>query len=565
MMNNAERIVVTGAEVLAFRLSPTAADGRGIEVDRYDWQKLDRFVFPVASSVDPQTIEYYDPSQVFVSKDGHIMLFSRVHRVLFQWDPRMQDYIGSISLVGQAEFVAYCEVQEALYVSIDQGMILRLDFTSPNTIEPFATVPYGFEGVDEIAYMQMVGEFLLVGTGYLGTATPHLRLYTYGRNGTRIDSSVLKMSFGGYSCCSDSILDTDLLHPAWSEKQQKLYTCSFWQELNEDGITYHDEVPGGIGNHGFLNLACRSEIRAYGALWTNKKGTILLSHLGHLYRTGSNLSEASLVLGVTPVYSAVFTSAEDIVLASEAEREGYVLVQRRLADNYTQISNEVELPGPPISSFSSISFADGDNELVVAVSRGPVFYVFDSAMNILPPSNRTLPAPSWNFRSSLGLNLNFSGTATLYFAGWLDIMGDTGYLVQRRHESDNQWATIGSTETSVTVFQDGNVSLGETYYYRVRAMNGDDMLSEPSDVLILKGNIPQQFCSVPESNEASDSSGSPSPTSISDYGEAPSDPPPTPGNGTTVFDSTTVTFSQRSAHMRNPVFLFLLAAAALLG
>jgi len=52
---------------------------------------------------------------------------------------------------------------------------------------------------------------------------------------------------------------------------------------------------------------------------------------------------------------------------------------------------------------------------------------------------------------------------------WSDVVGDTGYVIERSPSGAGGWTQVGTTATNVTAFSDTGLAAGTIYYYRVRA------------------------------------------------------------------------------------------------
>jgi hypothetical protein len=68
-----------------------------------------------------------------------------------------------------------------------------------------------------------------------------------------------------------------------------------------------------------------------------------------------------------------------------------------------------------------------------------------------------------------------SGLAAMAVSGsqinlsWNDVIGDTGYVIERSANGTSGWGQVGTTSASVTTFSDTGLTAGAIYYYRVRA------------------------------------------------------------------------------------------------
>src|SRR4051812_41489887 len=65
---------------------------------------------------------------------------------------------------------------------------------------------------------------------------------------------------------------------------------------------------------------------------------------------------------------------------------------------------------------------------------------------------------------------------------WNDVVGETGYLVERRVDGTTEpWTVVGDSGADVTQFEQDGLTPGKTYLYRVRSRSVSGN-SEPSNV-----------------------------------------------------------------------------------
>jgi titin len=66
--------------------------------------------------------------------------------------------------------------------------------------------------------------------------------------------------------------------------------------------------------------------------------------------------------------------------------------------------------------------------------------------------------------------------------GWQDVVGESGYRVQRSQDGETGWVQVGATGQDVVSFSDTGLVASTTYFYRVVAFNGSGD-SPPSAVV----------------------------------------------------------------------------------
>jgi len=131
LANPGEEIFVNSRNVLVFRQSSGAAQGYSVEV-----VGLDRLgTPPPGDTVNPIGL-VYSPSDVYVAKDGTVLLYDMEHQSVFRWDPVRETYSQSIRLLGTPLHVAYSNQFNVLYTSYQDGLIRKIDL---NAAQPFET------------------------------------------------------------------------------------------------------------------------------------------------------------------------------------------------------------------------------------------------------------------------------------------------------------------------------------------------------------------------------------------------------------------------------------------
>ncbi len=138
----ANLIAVSGAYAHVFT-QPTGAGGA------ITWRKvaLDTIAPPqTAAAVDPTNLAYA-ADDIWLDRDGVVVLYSKLKRNLFRWSPAEQRYLGSIGLQGSPNLLAYSAPENALYLAYADNTIRVLDFAGPSAEQPFAETPMPAHGL----------------------------------------------------------------------------------------------------------------------------------------------------------------------------------------------------------------------------------------------------------------------------------------------------------------------------------------------------------------------------------------------------------------------------------
>src|SRR5207244_10170819 len=73
----------------------------------------------------------------------------------------------------------------------------------------------------------------------------------------------------------------------------------------------------------------------------------------------------------------------------------------------------------------------------------------------------TLPAAPANLTAT-------TASSSQINLSWSDVAGESQYIIERSPDGTNSWTQIGTSGANVTTFNNTGLSLGTTYYYRVK-------------------------------------------------------------------------------------------------
>lgn len=440
-------IWVSGEQVFCF--SPDAEQANGVRVDEIQISELTP---PVSGEpLDPKGLAY-TPDATFLDKDGILYLFDGSNRSLFRWDPVSQDYQATIPLIGEAKFAAYSSDNHSLYLAYESGLIRSIDLDADSLEErPFAILPQKPLG------LAVAGQYIFA-VDSSGAWNSH---YTFEPDGTLIDSV-------DWNYVSKEFI--------WNSANQKMYYFSshsprdlVWEEINADGVTYADEVPGGIGA---------------------KKDSPYHSSSGFSHPIRVEPNGSVVVLGSGVIHDAKtlvrLTSSLGNSVSDIAWLDGDIHTTRTLGTNtqYQAWSNQRlslskvrEVPG---TAHRLLAYGN-DQLLGISLSSDgvPVFYLLNENFEIVPPASLATP----DLRPPV---VSSSSSAKLT---WSDVSGEESFVVERRIGENGIWVEIGTTKAGITNFTDDSLSIGTDYFYRVKAVNGT--------LVSAKSTIQKLFFGVP--------------------------------------------------------------------
>jgi fibronectin type 3 domain-containing protein len=422
-------IAVSGDEVLVFR--PLVGAGIGIE-----FVLLDDLDAPTPGApVSPVGLAFV-PDDVFVDDVGVLHLLSKAHQTIFRWDSATQAFLPGIPLLGAPDFVAYSSTNDCVYTAYSSGLIRRIDLG----VAPWVEVPF--------AQLSSAPRGLATAGGYVFAVNLEASIdihRTYSPSGILVNSSGLNY----YS-----------RHYIWSAVNQKMYFLSdglspndlFWEEINASGSTYPGLAPGAIGT---------------------KKDSPLHDSSGFVHPIRVSPDGSLVLLGSGVVHDGFTLARLSFALANSFTdgvwgTDGFYSVRDDTAATQFQqwqsptfgLGTTRRVPGTPLRLLA----LPGARllGLTSAADGIPSFYVLNQQLQVLAPT--TLPAPAGPTATI--------GAASRIDLTWADVSGETGYTVERRLLPAGPWTTLGSTTISVTSFADNTPILGNTYAYRLTAVNG---------------------------------------------------------------------------------------------
>ncbi len=346
-------------------------------------------------------------------------------------------------MLQKSAYAAYGAETHTIYVAYPSGLIRSIDLNSASLSElPFAILP----------------------TAPLGLAVAGSHVFASDSSGAwgthrTFDSNGVQVSARDWNYYSDEYI--------WSAPNQKMYFFRddtspndlLWEEINANGTAYPGIPTGGIG----------------ASMDTPLHGTSLFVHPIRLSPDGS-----VAVLGSGAIFNANNLAKLPIALANSVRDitwHGGQIKTTRTVSGKIQLQSWTgptlapgitrSIPGKALRLFSL------DNERLLSVGYTadgiPSFYVLNTAFELVAPSSLARPA---------GLAISNPSAGHLLLS-WMDISGETGYIVERKPYQGSSWTTIGMTGMSSTSLEFPTTRADDTIDYRVIATHGT-LRSEPS-------------------------------------------------------------------------------------
>jgi len=397
----------------------------------------------------------YTPRDVLVDKRGIAYLLASDEGMVMCWDTHTQAYLSGICLMGGARDMAYHEGSDSLFLSYEEGLITRMDLSTEEPVEAaFARVGWG--PGDVVA----TGDYIFSESN----SDYHTKHYTFSLDGTRASIVYEREESAEY---------------VWSDTNQRLYYLReigswygfFSEAINADGVSYPSLAPGEIGEQvdsplhdtqdfGHpLRLSPDSTYVVFGsgvihdALSMERLPNALPNEITDAAWIGDTLFSVSDIDGGSSFQSWNSGFSEDASLEVEGSAQALLEVGDHLLLGVTMLD-----------------------------TGEPSFYLLDENLELILPDVMERP-----------LLVDFAIVSDSEVEiRWGDVSGESLYELQRSSDGIN-WGFLASTGAGECVYTDPGLSANVSYYYRVRARNGDlvSAFSEAMEVAFTVPPIPE--------------------------------------------------------------------------
>jgi hypothetical protein len=293
---------------------------------------------------NPGLVAYY-PDDISLGNDGTIHLLSSDHSSIFRWSVSQRDYIESIPLEGPADYLAYSNTTNRLYLGYPNN-ITQIKLDESISEEHFITTTWKIRG------LATANEFIFVNREY-STSTGIYNLYT--------PDGTLAYSAMDCSYCYNS------KEFVWSDVNRRMYFLYggapvdlFWIQIDASGV-----ITDVSGSPYFDSEGFRNPIRVA------PDGSVVLAGSGRLYDAITLTHTQSLT---TTVSDATWSGNSLFTLRSFGEN-----TQVQKWDENYQPNNTRQLKGAPIRILST---EEGLVAITYYLDR-PWFWILDSELNVV--------------------------------------------------------------------------------------------------------------------------------------------------------------------------------------
>ncbi|MEM7395435.1 MAG: hypothetical protein AAF492_24145, partial [Verrucomicrobiota bacterium] len=172
LSNTPSKIYIHDAVIHAFREG--GPNGVEVEVVPLNLLTPDQPVAPV----DPTGIDYI-ADHIEEGADGIYYVLSKTHRSIFRWSFDQRDYLSSIPLIGEPNYMTYSPELERIYLTYTSGKMTRIDVGAGSLAEEMFA--YSLERPCGLA---AAGDFLFVCDPYSWYRDSYM---TWGADGFHVD------------------------------------------------------------------------------------------------------------------------------------------------------------------------------------------------------------------------------------------------------------------------------------------------------------------------------------------------------------------------------------------
>jgi fibronectin type 3 domain-containing protein/uncharacterized ParB-like nuclease family protein len=421
------RVAVSGTDAIVFSVSGQSASGLSVQI-----VPLSQLSAPVPGTpVDPRGLAY-TPDEVFVDKDGAVLLFSKSQLSLFRWSPSEGRYLSTVPLVGAPNFAAYSAQNHAAYFAYGSQVVRKLDLAAATPVETplfnLAAAPSALTTAGEFIYA--------VTSGNIQTFTPE---------GSPLTNSGFTYYTGN--------------HNTWDPVNRRVYHFRDGSSPNDllyDTVASDGRITGGADSPYHGDFTVLKPIRV------SPDGSRIVIGSGVVFNATGLTKVASLANSFT-----------------DAAWHGGRLVTARLINGVTQLQTWTEpqfVAGADIRQVSGTPVRllpiDAARLLLVTQIDGvPRFTIFNTALEATYVSPAK-PLPP----TGLAVAGRTAGSVTL---DWVDASdNEDGFRVEYR-TGTGEWITGATTAANTTRAIVSGLPAGIAHEFRVTAFSLD-LVSAPS-------------------------------------------------------------------------------------
>jgi hypothetical protein len=413
------RLAVDAEDAVVFIADGTST--RGLRVETVPLSSL-KAPQP-GQSIDPNGLPY-TIDDVFVDKDGNLLLFSKAQLSLFRWSPAERKYTGSFPLKGSPDYAAYSSQNHSAYFAYASRTVRKLDLGAEMPQEAaFFNLPAQPRG------FTMAGQFAYVSTGN--------HLMTFSPAGQHISNS----RFNHYSGN----------HNVWDPVKRRVYHF-------RDGLSPNDLHFETISNRGVITeegeTPYHGNFDIHPPIRVSPDGSQVVIGSGVVFNTDGLTKKADLSNGFM---DGLWSGGKLLTLR---EISGISQLQVWEGDQFLPSTTVRQFNGTPVRLFDTALGV----LIVTSVQNTPRFILLDRAFNPVYISPIRPVAPS---------RLTVTGrTVDSVSLQWVDNSDNEDSFRLEYRVGPGAWITGATVGAGVKASTIPGLAANTTYEFRVMAVAG---------------------------------------------------------------------------------------------
>jgi uncharacterized ParB-like nuclease family protein len=437
------RVAVNGNDAVVFSLDGRDPHGLGVGV-----VSLSQLSAPQpGAAIDPRGLAY-TPDEVFVDRDGTLLLFNKAQLSLFRWSPTARDYLPTVPLLGAPSFAAYSPENHAAYFAYASQVVRKLDLAAANPVEtPLFNLPAASGG------LTTAGRYLYVVANGIKTFTPSGEM----------------ISNGGFTYYYGS-------HNVWDPVKRRVY---HFRDGSSPNDLHYDTISDAGAITGSGETPYHGDFSATKPIRVSPDGTKVVIGSGVVFNADGLTKAANLANGFT---DAVWSGEKLITLR---EINGLSQLQTWEGAQFLPGSGVRQFNGTPLRIFNTSQGL----LLITSVQGAPRFTLLDAAFNpvFISPTRPVAP-------SGLAATDRTVDSVSLQWTDNSD--NEDSFRVEYRVGAGawNTGATAGAGATSATVT---GLPSNTTFEFRVLAVTGTLDSTASSSVTVRTLSSPDEPAGEP--------------------------------------------------------------------
>lgn len=342
---SAHRVAVSATDAVVFTLEPFTT--RGLRVDVVPLSNFSNA--QPGEEINPRGLAF-TPNDIFLDRDGNLLLFSKSHLCVFRWSSQTGRFISTLPLIGSPKFAAFSKEKHRAYFSYESGVVREMDLSSIAPAEvPLITLPQS-----PLA--------LAINDDFITTTHQDP---TFSNQGVHTI-----YTYSGIQTETRTITEVESLWE-WEPVKRRMYFLKNSANYGRNLLFQTIDAQGKVSGNG---QTAASVVSAPGMrLRANPSGSRVVIGSGAVIDTNGMTTVATLP---NPFTDAMWRNHELLTIRPVGEQTE---IQRWDANNFSLIPSTHLFTGTPLRL---IALDPLRSVLVALVGGKPVFYVLDANLTL---------------------------------------------------------------------------------------------------------------------------------------------------------------------------------------